>query len=411
MSEMGNNEALERLGAGEIRMALEQLRIAAWKEPSYKTLVNYAAAQRVACDFEGARDNLMQAIAMDRDQPAAWFNLANVESDTGHFAHALDRYETAWELGKHIRGVNQNLALGLAQALLREQRFEQAWPKWELGRFGHAWQLFPGTEPWYPTCSCKHLLVICEGGYGDAFMFSRWLPLIDAEADFEITLMVWRCLAEILPWEQLGVDHVIAKEDGLPADAGFTHTISWMSLPAVLSHHRFEQFPRHTVAQKRPRMRHGTPHIGFCWQAGEIGHLRKFRSIDDSTAHEIAGYMLKDAEVTSLTPGKGLEGMRVMPAGGGFELTQDVILEQDMVVSVDTVVAHMAGYYGVPTLLLLPCNSDWKWFRRDTVDRWYGPHVRYFRNREPAEWAKFAIIEQAQELLELSTTLTSSSAT
>jgi hypothetical protein len=65
-----------------------------------------------------------------------------------------------------------------------------------------------------------------------------------------------------------------------------------------------------------------------------------------------------------------------------------------MVVTVDTAVAHLAGLLNVPTLLILPLNSDWKWQLTGDTTPWY-PSVRLFRNRQALSWERDRIVAAA----------------
>jgi hypothetical protein len=401
--------ALLDLESGNLNEAYTTLKMKAWTDPSYQSFVNAAAACRAMGDFPDAIRFLEQAIALERLNPVAYFNLANVETDLAEFNSALYLYRTAHSCAERstldIRS-KQKIHLGLAQALLRERNFIEGWGHWELGRVNISWHVLPGTQIWIPGVSPKsgHVLVVCEGGYGDAFFFSRWLPQVKQRGADKVTLMIWRCLVDWADWSRLGVDHVVAKEDGLDP-TGIDHTTSWMSLPADMMRSP-DDIPRPLAWASLPGKRiggpceHTTPSIGFCWKAGEVGHLRKFRSLPDPSAAQVGDALLKlGGFCVSLNPVCApCPGWNTLPGTFTWRDTTSMIQTLDLVVSVDTAVAHLAALCGVPTLLLLPANVDWKW-GHENEDRWYGPHVRYFRNCNPHYWDVAGIIEAVKGVL------------
>jgi hypothetical protein len=398
---VSNNEALADLEAGKIAESLAALREQVWRDPSYKSLCNVAAAERAAGEFEAARDHLNSARRIDSRSPVAWFNMANVDTDCGNFDRALGLYAFAWERGNG----NKQIALGYAQALLRERRFAEAWPLWELGRLEWSWLPLPGTRPWHPTLSPGHVLAMCEGGYGDAFLYSRWLPFIKQSGAAKVTLMIWRCLLDWTDWRALGVDEVVAKEDGISPE-GIDYTTSWMSLPVLAGMRSMKDLPWPEPwlwSAGRPMPRAATNRIGFCWTAAEQGLLRKIRTLDDDTASRVGRYLendLDNAWCLSLVPGASpCMRFSTLARDISWRDTTAQIQSLDYVVSTDTAVAHLSALCGIPTLILLPCNSDWKWGRDSLTDEWYGPHVRYYRNRDPLKWDVDVIKRAIEEMI------------
>jgi hypothetical protein len=393
-----NDQALADLAEGQIESALSVLREEAWRNPTYQSLCNLATAERAAGEFDAAALYLAKAISFNPQSPVAWYNWANLETEIGNFDSALNLYSRAWELGRITISAPQ-IALGYAQALLRERRFAEAWPFWELGRIGRSWFPLPGTIPWHPTHAPGHVLVVCEGGYGDAFLYSRWLPFVKQAGAREVTLMIWRSLIDWTDWSALGVNHVVAKEDEIePGEIDYT--TSWMSLPVLAGVRSMADLPWPKQGwNKRVKVggmcKHSVLRIGYCWRAEELGQLRKFRSLDSDTAQAVAAFIAGGGEEISLIPG---EGKGNLPARCSWSDTQRLIQSLDFVITVDTAVAHLSALCGIPTLILLPANSDWKWGRNSLIDEWYGPHVRYFRNSDPLKWDTVGIGKAIEEL-------------
>src|SRR5580698_5263236 len=93
----------------------------------------------------------------------------------------------------------QATALGYAQSLMRLGRFEEAWPYWESGRLHVSWSPWPTTEYWDGTAeNIPSLLVQAEGGYGDIFMFMRWIGLLKSVKGVgRVGLMIFPGLADL----------------------------------------------------------------------------------------------------------------------------------------------------------------------------------------------------------------------
>jgi ADP-heptose:LPS heptosyltransferase len=149
--------------------------------------------------------------------------------------------------------------------------------------------------------------------------------------------------------------------------------------------------------------------VGFCWRAEENGAIRPVRSLDDDSAQLIADSLVKAGkEVYSLCPeGKDLYNHRPFNTPKGVIVrglpdwrgTAELIASMDYVVTVDTAICHLAGLLRVPSLVVLPVNSDWKFQTEGKSQPWYGPQMEVFRNRDPFRWQVEEIIERVAEKL------------
>ena len=395
-----NDRALQLLSEGKVLDAIPLLRDLAWRSPSYKAYINLAAALRHAGEFDDAIQYLARAVKLDAASPHAWMALANISTDVGDWEHALKYYEGAFFRVNQSPASVQDLrqvALGLATALLRNHQFHEAWPLWEFGRYGYSYSELPGTARWLgePTNS---LLIICEGGYGDAMLFGRWLPFAKSRAK-HIKLVIWDRMTAFRDWSALGVDEVIPKSAEIDA-TGIEYTTSWMSLPGIAGVRSVADIPRdsfYTYHWSKDADR-----VGFCWRAEENSIIRRTRSLSTADAEALALRLSSAGEVISLVPSPSAKSALyraedfVIPSGvtqdeallDGWDRTASTIRSCKFVVTVDTAVAHLAGLCGVPTLLLLPCASDWKFgtMVNQPRDPWYGEHVIYYRNPDPLKW-------------------------
>jgi len=401
------NQGLQFLSQGHITEAVDLLRTVAWQDPTYASYLNLAVALRHAGHFDDALEYLLKCVKLDDLSFNAWLAFANTYTDMGEWTEALAGYEAAFfrvsKPGTPVVHIKQ-VAIGYAQALLRDRQFSAGWPLFELGRFERSYWALPGTKRWLGE-PCGSLLVCCEGGYGDAFLFARWLPQLHTRAK-HVKLMIWERLINFRDWQALGVDEVLSSSK--PIDPkGIDATTSWMSLPGIFGVKSVADIPKDSpVFPASPRISPASPRIGFCWRAEENSTLRKVRSLPVEDTEVLAHILSEQGEVISLCPfGKSLyrAETELWPTNitqnesllDGWQTTAATIRSCKFVVTVDTAIAHLAGLCGVPTLLLLPCSSDWKWGTavNTPTDPWYGPHVHYFRNPDPLKWNVEAVME------------------
>jgi len=389
-----NDRALALLESGKPLEAVPILREIAWRSPTYKAYLNLGSALRSAGQFDDALAYLSRAIKLDASAPYAWLSVANVFSDTGNFSQSLAYYQGALFRAQHAEpDLMRQCALGAAQAHLRAHEYHEAWPLWELGRFGYSYWALPGTQRWLGE-PCSSLLVVCEGGFGDAMLFARWLPFAKTRAK-HIKLLIWDRMADFRDWQALGVDEIIPKSAEIDP-TGIEYTTSWMSLPGIAGMRSTLDIPDDTPTFFKKR---DLGYIGFCWRAEENSIIRKIRSLSCADAEALATRLMAYGIVISLCPrGKYLYRPADEPWPSnvvqdehlldGWHHTASLITGCKFIVTVDTAIAHLAGLCGVPAFLLLPCASDWKWgtAENQATDPWYGPHIRYYRNSNPWSW-------------------------
>ena len=143
--------------------------------------------------------------------------------------------------------------------------------------------------------------------------------------------------------------------------------------------------------------------IGFCWRAEENSSPVRTKSLPPEVAEEVCrrlyNWDLSGNKVAlhSLSPHKAdLYNSDYEEAPGSLSLNQDRMVdwkatsrymqEMDFILTVDTAVAHLAGLLGIPTLVLLPVSSCWRWGFSTTTSSWYGRQLTLCRQKEPLKW-------------------------
>lgn len=357
--------------------ALPHLLASAKEEPTqFGHQVNLSIAYRKLGRYEDSRQHLVNATRLAPDAWPVFHAWGQLLEEVGKFEDGLKTRWKAWELCK---ATSQEVAFGLAWAMLRQGAWLKAWPFYEAGRFMRSWAPPPALKVWNgDDIKGMRLLVIAEGGYGDTFMFSRWIPNLYGSG-IKVTLYVWDKQVEILKTspELQGIDFLPMSEQ--VDTANYDLVTSVMSLPALMQATP-ETLPPPIRFHVTPWERNGARRMGLCWSAEEFGTPRKIRSIPGQRVEILSTV---EAEWFSLVPGQRFAWTE--PCKGNWLEDAALIESLDTVVTVDTACAHLAGCLGVPTILLVPVGSAWPWMlgREDTP--WY-PGMTIVRQKTPDRW-------------------------
>jgi len=308
---------------------------------------------------------------------------------------ALKKYEHALELKPDHIGLHFNTAL----AYLAAGDYKKGWQEyeWRWQHHGKNLQDLP-FEIWNnENLVGKTILLRCEGALGDCMQFIRYAQLVKKCGATVVvqTLPPLKKLLSLCPY----IDQIISTEETIP-DVDFQ--ISLMSLP-----HKFET-EINTVPNKTPYLYADEtltekwsqlfdPHvlnIGICWQADQHNDAQRpplaKRSVPVALFAELAhapGVKLFNLQKNS---DEEIEfdlhdfGPDFDTTNGRFMDTAAVIKQLDLVITVDTSIAHLAGALGTQTWVLLPFKSDWRWMTERTDSPWY-PNMKLYRN-EKTTW-------------------------
>lgn len=241
----------------------------------------------------------------------------------------------------------------------------------------------------------KTLLLHCEQGFGDTLMFVRYAPLAK-QLGGKVLLLVQPELAELVATCP-GVDGVFSEEGWLPP---FDVHLPLLSLPHVFQTDLASipaSIPYLDVPDRVPNRSgiceclarsQGRTRIGISW-AGNPTHARDTqRSIPLDALlplqalPEVAWYAFQHG-VTEVPPLPGIETLA--PLLSDFSDSAYALSGMDLVITVDTALAHLAGALGIPTLLLVSYLPDWRWLMGREDSPWY-PTLRIYRQTHAGNW-------------------------
>ena len=394
-----------------------------------------------------ALDCYERALAINPEFVNAHYNLANALRKVDEHVRAIDRYQRAIELKPDFVQAYSNMAMSfndLGQDELALQAYDRAvqlrpeWaePRWNrsltyllLGNFERGWaefdcrngidppssRTFPGQRWIGQDLAGKTILLNYEMGLGDAIHFVRYVPLVAPGAG-RVILECQEPLRELF-CSVAGVDEVVS----LQRDRAFlTYDVhcSLMRLPELFrsnpatmprtvpylkaSAARTAKW-RKTLGPKLSQLR-----VGLVWGGSPEHQNDRQRSIALWSLASLA--TVPDVEFVSLQRGPAAlqalappPGMKLIDHSADFENMADtaaVIQELDLVISVDTSVAHLAGALGKAVWVLLAYVPDWRWMLDRPDTPWY-PQMRLFRQSKIGDWSGpiQSITQQLRELV------------
>ncbi len=325
----------------------------------------------------------------------AFASVGEVLIRLGRKAEALGWFRIALE----HRPDDAAARFGTAVCLLAAGNFREGWPAFE------ARLTMPRAAPLpvegrrltpedLGSIAGRHVVVVAEQGFGDTIQFSRYVTLLRGRGA-RVTLLVQAALARLLA----GLADPVLALGQRPAAADFVCPL--LSLPAIFAATEAAIPPPARLGRGGPRgLPGGAIRVGLAWSGNPAHLLDSQRSIPLAMLGpllDLPGCAFHAIQ-TQIPPRD-----RPLPAAlqwtgatfSDFADTADFIAGLDLVITVDTSLAHLAGTLGVPVWVLLAANADYRWMEGREDSPWY-PSARLWRQGADG-WA--GVIERVRAAL------------
>jgi Tfp pilus assembly protein PilF len=376
---------------------------------------------------------LRSAVAIDANIPEAWANLGNEFSNDYQYDEAMECYQKAIKLRPDYADAYCNLGALLQKTLPTLEPAIAAYEKaislqpdfalahWDLGlalllrgdyarglpEYEWRWKTetvvlprkFPQPRWDGGDLGGKTILLHAEQGFGDTIHMARYAPLVAARGG-KVILECQPPLSRLL-LNLDGIERIIPAGEQLPAfdvhcplltlPLVFKTTVE--TIPASGPYLRAEpELAEQWLKKLPPDVSH--PRIGLVWAGRPENKNDRSRSMRLRDFAPLAG--IKNVRWVSLQLGAAADQTRRPPPGmelldftselHNFADTAAMVANLDLVIAVDTSVAHLTGALGKPIWVLIPTMPDWRWMLGREDSPWY-PTMRLFRQQQRGDWS------------------------
>jgi lipoprotein NlpI len=369
--------------------------------PDYpETNLNFGVFLADLKRFEEAEAAYSRACLLNPQSPAAW-------SNRGVLYACMKREEEAEQCYRKAMSLDVGYAMArfnLSYLLLRQGRFEEGWYCLEARDWYAALETYLECPRWQGEALLgKSLLIGYEAGHGDMIQFCRYAAVLKAQGSSHITIICHPALKTLFKTLN-GVDAVIPFDDHIPA-SGWDFWTPPLSIPHFCktridtipaSIPYLQAFPER-IAQWQSMLPAEGIRVGLVWKGNP-----KFENDADRSIHVLDLLAplgsVPNVRFISLQKGAGEDEAGHPPAAlplihlgsqiKDFADSAAIVASLDLVISVDTAIAHLAGALGRPCWVLLPdYKTDWRWLAGRTDSPWYPEIMRLFRQPEMGNWS------------------------
>ncbi len=280
-------------------------------------------------------------------------------------------------------------------------RFEQAWKESDFISQNNP----PNADTFWNGQSWegKHVMLRCLHGLGDTVQFIRYAPLLK-QTCARLTVQTHPELVTLLQHVS-GADLVMTWGPGAVEPPDWDLQMEVTELPRAFRT-TLEDLPNECPYISLPSLEkcddHGPMKVGLVWEAGPFNPQRTLplNALSPVLSH-------RDCQFFALQRHVGSTDLQTYPnlydvASHRIDVlaTAKIMMDLDLIITVDTMSAHLAGALGRPVWILLPEHADWRWLLGRSDTPWY-PTARLFRQEHAGDWSA-TIAMVAQELSQLS---------
>lgn len=341
------------------------------------------------CRYDEAVESYSRALKLAPDLHDARVALATCYQALGQFAKAQAVCDAVLNADSGHAEAHWNRAL----LLLLNGEYQEGWReyewRWQKRNFTSPHRNFPQPRWQGEPAVGKTILIHAEQGFGDTLQFCRYISLVAARG----MRIIFECHPPLvtLMKDMTGVAGVIPMGRPLPP---FDLHVPLLNLPLIFDT-TVATIPDEVPylappAERLPFWRRLVPDegrlkVGLCWAGKAYPDPR--RSCPATLLAPLA--VIEGVSWYSLQPGwKETLPLPMNDLTGhinDFGDTAALVAQLDLVITVDTAVAHLAGALRKPTILMLPYAPDWRWMRDRDDSPWY-PSMRLFRQVRPDSW-------------------------
>ncbi len=374
-------------------------------------LYNMAVELQKLTRLDEALSYYNQALKLNPQDINALINRGNTLKDLKQYKEAISSFENALALQPNIASAHWNKAL--THILLGE--YAQGWREYEWG-----WQCGERGKPrnysqptWLgdESIAGKTILIHPEQGFGDLIQFSRYLPLIEnigakviletPESLIELMSTLSPTLTVIKEGEQLPHFDFVCPLMSLPLALGTTVETIPKNIPYLRVSDDKKQYWQAKLGPK------SKPRIGIAWSGSMNNKIdNNLCARRNIPLEQLKPVLELPVEFHVLQKDIRPEDKSVLDTMTHLRCYQDdlkdfsdtaaIIQQMDLVISICTSVAHLAGSLGQPTWVLLPYSADYRWLPDRSDSPWY-QNINLIRCEAPGIWAN--VINQTSEKL------------
>ncbi|ANB74279.1 hypothetical protein AYM40_19335 [Paraburkholderia phytofirmans OLGA172] len=348
-------------------------------------------------DYAGAESQYRHAVAL-KPNPTNLVCLGGSLGAQGRLDEEEGFYRHALALDPNYADAHQNLAW----LLLKRGDYQQGWAE-----FAKRWRksdyeaiAVPGVAEWHgEPLAGRRLLLVGEQGFGDHFQFLRYARVLE-----QLGATVDICVREPLLPLAGRIPGVHRALSGTP-DGQYDFWVPMMSVPSCVGTElstipadvpyvfadkaKIKAWRKRVDAAGKAKRK-----VGLVWSGSPTFGNDRYRSMPLAELSTLSE--LKDVAWYALQKGPAHDQLAGAPEAfrahdftadlHNFDDTAALIMNLDLVIAVDTGVAHLAAALGKPVWVLLPANSDWRWLEEHADSPWY-PAMKLFRQARLGDWA------------------------
>ena len=345
-----------------------------------------------------AEAGFARALELKPDFVAAWINLGSLKAGLEKFGEAVQLYGRALAIAPGNPAAHWNRAL----ALMTLGDYAAAWAdydwRWHIPELVQSAEVMVLERRWRgEPVAGKTVLLRSEQGIGDTIQLARYVPLVGRQGA-RVILAVQPSVISILA-QLSAVERVMSVSDRLPpydlqATLPDLPGLFGTSLATIPEPQGYLQPDPARAAFWRERIGgDGRLRIGLNWAGNPRHREDRFRSITLAMLErllkrdDVAWFSLQvgDRAKDLAAIAQSVRIVDLAPDLTDFAETAGALANLDLLITVDTAVAHLAGALGRRTWLLLARQADWRWMREREDSPWY-TSLRLFRQEQQGDW-------------------------